>query len=115
MLNVIGFEAGLPLLTKRLKNIGYLIIHDEFKNDREKKAIFKTYNLELLNSFILDENVWWDDYYRCLEESITKENEGLFEREINEMIEFKKNPEMFKSIYYVLEKKARLNKIGSFY
>ncbi len=104
LLNVIGFEKGLPVLIKHLKDTGYLIIHDEFKRGREKRALFKKYNLELLNSFVLDENVWWDDYYRCLEKSISKENEGLFEREINEIIQFKKNPEIFKSIYYVLKK-----------
>ena len=104
LLNVIGFETGLPVLIKHLKDIGYLIIHDEFKSDREKRALFKKYNLELLNSFVLDENVWWDDYYRCLEKSISKETEGLFEREINEIIEFKKNPEIFRSMYYVLKK-----------
>ncbi len=104
LLNVIGFETGLPMLIKHLKDIGYLIIHDEFKSDREKRAIFKKYNLELLNSFVLDENVWWDDYYHCLEKSIIKENKGLFEREINEIIEFKKNPEIFRSIFYVLKK-----------
>lgn len=101
---MIGFETGLPVLINRLKDIGYLIIHDELKSDREKRAIFKKYNLELLNAFVLDENVWRDDYYRCLEKSIRKENEGLFEREINEIIQFKKNPEIFRSIYYVLKK-----------
>ena len=101
---MIGFETGLLMLIKYLKAIGYLIIHDEFKNDREKKDIFKKHNLELLNSFVLDENVWWDDYYGCLEKSIIKENEELFAREVNEIIEFKKNPEIFRSIYYVLKK-----------
>ncbi|MEA4925705.1 MAG: class I SAM-dependent methyltransferase [Syntrophomonadaceae bacterium] len=104
LLNVIGFEQGMPVLIKHLKDNGYLIIHDEFKSGGEKRALFKKYNLELLNSFVLDENVWWDDYYRCLEKSISKENEELFEREINEIIQFKKNPEIFRSIYYVLKK-----------
>lgn len=102
LLNVIGFQMGLPVLIKYLKDSGYLIIHDEFKSDREKRVLFKKYNLELLNSLVLDENVWWDDYYRCLEKSISTENEGLFEKERHEIIEFKKNPEIFRSIYYVL-------------
>mgnify|MGYP001014800168 CR=1 FL=1 len=102
LLNVLGFETGLPLLIKHLKDSGYLIIHDEFKSDGEKRALFKKCNLELLNAFVLDENVWWDDYYRCLEKSISEESEGSFEWEINEIIQFKKNPEIFRSIYYVL-------------
>lgn len=105
LLNVIGFEKGLPILIKYLKHNGYLIIHDELHNDTEKKTIFQKYNLELLNLFELDENVWWNDYYCCLERSIKhKDNDLLFEKEINEIIEFKKNPKKFKSIYYVLQK-----------
>lgn len=105
LLNVIGFETGLPALIKYLKDTGYLIIHDEFKSDGEKRAILQKHNLKLLNAFVLDENVWWDNYYRCLEKSISKENEeGLFEREINEIIQFKESPEIFRSIYYVLKK-----------
>jgi cyclopropane fatty-acyl-phospholipid synthase-like methyltransferase len=104
LLNVIGFETGLPVLIKHLKDIGYLIIHDEFKSDREKRALFKKHNLEPLNAFVLNENVWWEDYYRCLEKSISKKDERLFEKEHNEVIEFKKNPEIFRSRYYVLKK-----------
>lgn len=104
LLNVIGFETGLPVLIKHLKDIGYLIIHDECKFDGEKRALFKKYNLELLNSFVLDENVWWDAYYCCLEKSIRTENESLFEEERHEIMEFKKNPEIFRSRYYVLKK-----------
>ncbi|HWQ74804.1 MAG TPA: class I SAM-dependent methyltransferase [Syntrophomonas sp.] len=104
LLNVIGFETGLPVLIEHLKDIGYLIIHDEYKCDGEKRALFKKYNLELLNSFVLDENVWWDAYYCCLEKSIRTENESLFEEERHEIMELKKNPEIFRSRYYVLKK-----------
>ncbi len=104
LLNVIGFETGLPVLIKHLKDIGYLIIHDEFKSAREKRALFKKYNLEMLSSFVLDENVWRDAYYRCLEKLISKGDDGLFEKERYEIMEFKKNPEILRSRYYVLKK-----------
>lgn len=112
LLNVIGFETGLPVLIKHLKDIGYLIIHDEYKSDGEKRAIFKKYNLELLNSFVLGENVWWDGYYGCLEGLIIRENQELFAREVHEIIEFKKNPAIFRSIYYVLKKECILRETG---
>jgi hypothetical protein len=99
---VIGFEKGLPILIKYVKQNGYLIIHDEFLNDTEKKIMFGINNLELLNSFELDENVWWNDYYSCLEKSI-KDHDLLFEAEISEIREFKKNAKKFRSIYYVLK------------
>lgn len=104
LLNVIGFEKGMPVLVKYLKHNGYLIIHDELNNDTEKKTMFEKYNLKLLNSFELDETVWWNDYYSCLEKSIKNiKDNSLFENEINEIIEFKKNSEKFRSIYYVLQ------------
>jgi len=102
---VIGFEKGLSVLIKYLKHNGYIIIHDELDNDAGKKNMFEKYNLELLNSFELDENVWWNDYFCCLEKSIKhKNNDLLFEKEINEIIEFKKNSKKFRSIYYILQK-----------
>ncbi|MFZ5643489.1 MAG: class I SAM-dependent methyltransferase [Bacillota bacterium] len=105
LLNVIGFEKGLPTLIDYLKENGYLIIHDELHNDTEKKTIYAKYNLKLLNSFVLDENVWWNDYYSCLEKSVKNEdNDLLFNNEINEIVEFKKDSKKFRSIYYVLQK-----------
>ncbi|PKM95952.1 MAG: hypothetical protein CVU84_03885 [Firmicutes bacterium HGW-Firmicutes-1] len=108
LLNVIGFEKGLDTMMTYLKPNGYLIIHDELFNKIEKQAIFKKHNLELLNSFVLDENVWWNDYYSCLEKSINnKNNDSLFEQEINEISEFKMNSKKFTSIYYILQSKSK--------
>ncbi|MFH0975136.1 MAG: class I SAM-dependent methyltransferase [Spirochaetota bacterium] len=103
-LNVIGFEKGLPVLVKHIKSKGYIIIHDEIKDDARKKDIFKKYNLNLIGSFRLDKNEWWDDYYRCMEAGIKSLNDdSLFKNEISEIKEYKKNPESFKSIYYILQ------------
>lgn len=108
LLNVVGFDKGLPVLVNFLKPGGYLIIHDELKDDTEKKTIFARYHLQLLDAFELDENVWWKDYYACLEELIRQEkNVSLFENEINEIAEIKKYPEKFRSIYYVLHKHSQ--------
>lgn len=105
LLNVIGFEKGLAILIKYLKNNGYIIIHDELNNDTEKRIIFERCNLELINSFELNENVWWNDYYYYLEKAIKQiDNNSLFQKEINEIVEYKKNPKIFRSIYYVLHK-----------
>lgn len=103
LLNVIGFEEGLPILLNYLQHNGYLIIHDELHNNKEKIILFEKNNLEILDSFELDETVWWNDYYRCLEKSIKDyENDGLFANEVKEIIEYNKNPNQFRSIYYVL-------------
>ncbi|SDH88175.1 L-2-amino-thiazoline-4-carboxylic acid hydrolase [Desulfosporosinus hippei] len=105
LLNVVGFEKGLPVLVDFLKPGGHLIIHDELKDDPEKQRIFARHDLELLQAFELDENVWWQDYYAYLEKSIQlAKNASLFENERKEIAEIKKYPEKFRSIYYVLQK-----------
>ena len=76
-----------------------------FMMTKQKKILFKKNDLSLINSFVLDENAWWNDYFHCLENSIGQQsNKALFENELNEIIDFKKNGQKFKSIYYILQK-----------
>jgi hypothetical protein len=53
----------------------------------------------------LDETIWWRDFYSLLEIEINKpENShlrSLFINEIGEIDQYKKDPSLFKSIYYV--------------
>ncbi|MCO1604383.1 class I SAM-dependent methyltransferase [Desulfosporosinus nitroreducens] len=102
LLNILGFETGLPLLINFLKQRGYLIIHDQLQNDAKKRALFTKYNLNLLDAFELDENIWWNEYYCCLERSIDNIEDTLCQKEINEIIEYKKDPENCRSIYYIV-------------
>lgn len=104
LLNVIGFERGLTILIDYLKDQGYMIIHDELHNDLEKKTLFAKYKLELVSSFELNEKIWWNEYYSCIEKSIMeKDDEGWFE-EMRQIDNFKENSENFKSIYYIVKK-----------
>lgn len=104
LLNVTGFEKGLSILLNYLKNDGYLMIHDELKNDTEKRKLFEKCNLQVLTSFELNEEVWWNEYYSCLEKEISAlENDSLLGNEKNEIEQFKKNPARCESIYYVLQ------------
>lgn len=100
LLNIIGFETGLPLLIKHLKPRGYLIIHDELLNDAAKRALLREYNLYLLDTFELDEHIWWNEYYCCLEKSIDK-GDVWYQKELDEIIEFKKNPNRCRSMFYI--------------
>lgn len=104
LLNVIGFEKGLQILINNLKNGGYLIIHDELKNDSKKRLYFKNSNLKLLNSFELMEDVWLNKYFSCLEKKIKIiEDKRLLEKELSEINENKKHSNNLKSIYYILQ------------
>lgn len=104
LLNVTGFEKGLHALIHNLKINGYLIIHDEFKNDPNKKLYFTKNKLKLLHSFKLDENVWINEYFNCLKSRISCiEDKTIVEDEmkiINENINKSNN---LKSIYYILQ------------
>ena len=105
LLNVVGFEKGLPALVRFLKPGGYLILHDELKDDEGKRRTFAGHHLEVLRTIELDANVWWQDYYACLEALIQKEETiSLYERELSEIADIKNHPEQFCSVYYVLQK-----------
>jgi len=105
LLNVTGFKEGLPLLLKYLKNDGYLIIHDELKDDNEKRLVFNSYNLKMIESFQLDEKIWWSEYFECLEKKIKNFNDDWqFATEIKEINECRTNPENYRSVYYILKR-----------
>lgn len=104
LLNVIGFETGLPLLIGHVKKNGFIIIHDELKDDDAKRNIFDNHNLKLLDSFILGKDVWWKEYYDCLEKKIRSAGkENLFKNELEEIEEYKTDPRNYTSIYYILQ------------
>lgn len=82
-----------------------MILHDELKDDEEKRQIFHEYGLALLDSFILDENVWRDEYYGCLEKKLACiEDMTPFHEEMEEIAGYRRNPLDNRSIYYVLRK-----------
>lgn len=106
ILNVIGFDLGLSLIVDNLKNGGYVIIHDELKDDSEKRNKFIENGLQLLDSFILDDKIWLNEYFEPLEIMLrNSEKMEFFENEIKEIEECKLNPDSIKSVYYILRRK----------
>jgi 2-polyprenyl-3-methyl-5-hydroxy-6-metoxy-1,4-benzoquinol methylase len=107
-LNVVGFEIGFKQVIEKIKIGGYFIIHDEYKDNDSKIALIHKNNCKIVNSLLLDETIWWRDFYGQLENEINKpENahlRSLFINEINEIDQYKKNPSLFKSIYYIVLK-----------
>ena len=108
LLNVVGFQKGFLRILKLLKRKGFIIIHDEFQNQNEKIEFIKNNDCKILDSFVLDEQVWWNNYFKCLEKKISsisnKEFLKLFKSDLQEIRIFKKNPSRYKSTYYVIEK-----------
>jgi len=107
-LNIVGFERGFPKMIELLKRNRHLIIHDEYK-DHEIKCNFITNNhCKVVDTLYLDENIWWDDYYRQLEIEIRSiyidQIKDLFKSDLKEIEYFKTDSSPFRSIYYIVEK-----------
>jgi cyclopropane fatty-acyl-phospholipid synthase-like methyltransferase len=108
LLNVVGFQKGFLRILKLLKRNGFIIIHDEFRNQNKKIEFIENNNCKILDSFVLDEQIWWNDYFKCLEKEIfansNKEISKLFKSDLDEIESFKKDSSQYNSVYYVIEK-----------
>ncbi|MBN2363738.1 class I SAM-dependent methyltransferase [candidate division WOR-3 bacterium] len=103
LLNAIGFYKGLETLLKYLKNGGFLIIHDEFRDDPMKRRHFRNNHLSLLGIIEISEDVWLNDYFSCMEKKLKMYVENnIAEKELSLIENQKKNAENLKSIYYIL-------------
>ena len=110
---VIGFERGLRQWKHFLKPDGFMVIHDEKGNVKEKLAQISSCGYELLGYFILSEDVWRTEYFAPLEklvgESRTRYNDdpNILEelhQARGELDMFNKNPELNSSVYFVIKK-----------
>ena len=106
-LNTVGFEKGFLKLIGLVKKNGYIIIHDDHKNQNKKIKLIANNNCKILDIFRLDELVWWNDYYNCLEKEIDSINNNklleLFSPELHEIELYKQDSSQFNSAYYVIE------------
>lgn len=106
-LNTVGFEKGFLKLIGLLKQNGYLIIHDDYQNQNKNIKLIEKNNCRILDMFRLDELIWWNDYYNCLEKEIAsiknKKLLGLFKPELHEIELYKQDSSQFNSVYYVIE------------
>lgn len=107
-LNVVGFEAGFLRIKDFLCNNGILVIHDEYKDNCRKIEFINKNNFTIIDTLILNEDVWWNDYYKRLESEINRisdiEIKKMFKNDIEEIKIYKKNPALFQSIYYIAKK-----------
>jgi len=89
-----------------LKQGWYLIIHDELKDHEKKIAFIGQSNCTLIDFFYLDESIWWNNYYKPLDDRIKKimykDLKDSFRSDVSEIDFFKINPEVFRSVYYII-------------
>jgi cyclopropane fatty-acyl-phospholipid synthase-like methyltransferase len=108
LLNEIGFRKGFQHLVKLLKRNGHFIIHDEYRNHNKKIEFIENSNCKVLDSYKLDDHIWWNDYYKDLEKEIYSPDNSdvlnLFSKELKEIRSIKKDPSQYNSIYYIIKK-----------
>jgi ubiquinone/menaquinone biosynthesis C-methylase UbiE len=112
---VIGFERGLKEWRRLIKEKGFLIVHDETTNRNKKIKTISDCGYTLIDCFILSKEVWWAEYYCHLENRIRDLKEkynydstaqGVLKKEQDEIDAFKKEPEYYGSIFYIMQRKS---------
>jgi len=109
----IGFERGLREWRRFLKPGGFMVVHDEQGNVKEKLELISVCGYDLLGYFTLNKETWWTEYFAPLEKLIVEsqtrysENSKILEElqhSQGELDMFKKNPERNSSVYFVMKK-----------
>jgi len=109
----IGFERGLREWKRFLKPSGFIMVHDEQGNVKEKLEQISNCGYELLGYFILSTETWWTEYFAPLEKWIAEygirytDNPKILEDLHQAQVEldmFNKNPERNSSVCFVMKK-----------
>jgi cyclopropane fatty-acyl-phospholipid synthase-like methyltransferase len=108
-INTVGFEKGFLKLKTLVKGNGFLVIHDDHRNYEKKINFIENNDCDVVKYSRLDEKVWWNDYYKCLENVIqSTSNEEIlkyFKSDIDEIKSYKQEPSRFNSMYYIVKKR----------
>jgi SAM-dependent methyltransferase len=109
----IGFVRGLREWRRLLKPGGFMVVHDEQGNVKEKLEQIPNCGYEVIGYFLLGEDIWWIEYFAPLEKLIAKsrtrynDDPKILEelRQAQEELDmFKKNPERNSSVYFVMKR-----------
>jgi len=110
---VIGFEKGLQQWKRLLKPGGFMVVHDERGNVREKLEQISGCGYELLGYFELDEEKWRAEYFAPLEKLVLEtrakypDAPGVIKAVQGAQQEidiFKKAPERNSSVCFVMKR-----------
>lgn len=113
-ISTIGFKSGLMEWRRFLKTNGFLVVHDGIENITDKLKQIPGCGYVLLGHFLLPEDVWCTKYYEPLEKRINElrtkysgnhEALKILDEEQQEIDMFKKNPEKYGSMFFVMQKK----------
>ena len=110
----IGFEKGLKEWKRFLKSDGYMVIHDEQGNVREKLDQISVCGYNLMGYFLLSQDTWRREYFDPLEKLVhefqpkltddPKSSDELIQAQ-EELEMFRKNHERNSSAYFIMKRK----------
>ncbi len=110
---VIGFEESIDKWRRFIKPNGFLVIHDEIKDQTKKLGLISKYGYLLIAQFELTDTIWWREYFTPLEQLVQKyrgmypndsEIRSEIEKDQNEINMCKSNPELANSFYAIIKK-----------
>jgi ubiquinone/menaquinone biosynthesis C-methylase UbiE len=111
---VVGFENGLREWARFLRPKGFLVVHDETGNLQEKLRKISSCGYDLIDYFILDQDVWWNEYCVPLQKLINEMRPrcyndpgalALIDQNQREIDMFKVNPEQYHSTCFIMRKR----------
>ena len=109
----IGFEKGLKEWRHFLKQNGFLVVHDEIDNLAKKLEKIPNFGYELVGHFIVPSDAWQLEYYGPLERLVQDVRAeyiddpkalDLLNKDQREVEKFKTNPEMYGSVFLMMQK-----------
>jgi len=112
---VIGFKKGLQEWKRLIRPGGFMVVHDEMGNVKEKLEQISSCGYELLGYFMLDTDIWWKEYFAPLEKLVTEtKTKYADDREVLKALNqaqyeldfFRKYPERNRSVCFVMKKQV---------
>jgi len=109
----IGFEKGLKEWRRLLKARGFLVVHDDLGNLTEKRRQIFQCGYELINHFVLSEDIWWNEYYAPLEKKCNEVREkhtsdqktiAVLNDDKREIDTFKREPNRYRSVFFIMRR-----------
>ena len=110
----IGFKRALKEWRRLLRPKGFLAVHDEIGNVTEKLEQVLGCGYVLIGHFIVPEDDWWNEFYAPLQKRIDEfrtkyaddpKTLAALDRDQHFINTFKKNPEQYASVFFVMQKR----------
>jgi ubiquinone/menaquinone biosynthesis C-methylase UbiE len=112
-ISVIDFEKGLKEWRRLLKTEGFLVVHDDRGDLTEKRRQISQCGYDLINHFVLSEDIWWNEYYAPLEEKFNEvrakhtsdqKTITVLDDDQREIDTFKRDPKLYRSVFFIMRK-----------